>query len=957
MNENAVKVKKKEENFREKVRFGCFFLILLTVLSLWLLHHQCAVYGLPQWMKKSITNFLDQRGYQFSSELIKFSFTDGLTMVKPALSEKKSGIEAKADLMQINVFPMDFFKGIFCPLQIHIVRGRAEIPLLPETGNEGKMDRLIIRDLNSEIRGKPGLLFVRSTSAMIGNIHVRMEGTIDNLLHKTAENLFLSYWDHGKHSSRETKKSIPEKNIQKESYGIIELFPFEIRKKFMNLYLNFEQSEGKRPPQCELKFHLDLNDFQRCTLVSEIQIPAFRYGGMNIREMREKFSLQNGVLKLEQISADLGNGSNITAEGVYNDSGKEVSGKISGNCHVQDLMGFLNPELRTKIEEHIQFGKEKISFNGILNNFSVANRRYQSTLVLVLPEIIVDGIVLNNAVLNVSAETGKLTGSVKQASVKDGGSVSGNFVIDNSGIHCNLQGETKLQIFQQVFPEKIRDFIQNHISYNGDEEPISFSGNINSDNMKERFFSGNIKLKYPHIRINGVEIQNIDTDVEFTPELFRFKKISAETKDGSSFSGTITCDLKKEQITARVVCSGIPGKIAAVMDTLWQTESLQYLAKDVSCPDPKGVVEGNLDLIASYGNTPFYYISGEVVMKDPIYCGVPFRYGAARFITDSDYNLIMPDIILESETGALKVEAIYRGDPKNAAGGRLHFNVKSSIKGNDLLKIFYPYWSLSVFDFPDPIDLTSSGVIDYSDQKKSEFKINLQNCSCRFAGAKLTDINAVIDYQNWIFLCKNARGTLSKGSFNADFSCNFFKGTGSFSQTLENADLTDFLREFNISDYAPAGTGNGKLSFVSSADFSVQDNGNLSMNGTGNLDLKGDDLWNIPILSSFLKYIGDAWPMLKSGAGISRVSCNMEFKNDRAVIREVNTNGNLISMDADGYFCWNTGDYNMTFRSELLKNTLPFEAMSKILSPVSWIMSKTFKGVHSFTKKDQSDKK
>ena len=124
------------------------------------------------------------------------------------------------------------------------------------------------------------------------------------------------------------------------------------------------------------------------------------------------------------------------------------------------------------------------------------------------------------------------------------------------------------------------------------------------------------------------------------------------------------------------------------------------------------------------------------------------------------------------------------------------------------------------------------------------------------------------------------------------------------------------------------------------------------MDGSGDLLLSGDELWDIPVLSSFLKNIGDAWPMIGESTGITKISCNIDFKDDAAEIRDVKTNGKIISLDADGKFFWNTGKYDLLFRAELLKDTLPFEAMSKLLTPVSWMLNKNFQGTYLLKKSD-----
>ena len=116
------------------------------------------------------------------------------------------------------------------------------------------------------------------------------------------------------------------------------------------------------------------------------------------------------------------------------------------------------------------------------------------------------------------------------------------------------------------------------------------------------------------------------------------------------------------------------------------------------------------------------------------------------------------------------------------------------------------------------------------------------------------------------------------------------------------------------------------------------------INGSGDLLVKGDDLWNIPLFESMRKMVSEAWPMIGKGIGITQVSCKLVYKDDRALIRNFKSNGSFVSMDTFGEYSWESGEYDLTVRAELLKDALPFEIASTILKPISWILSKNYKG-------------
>ena len=59
---------------------------------------------------------------------------------------------------------------------------------------------------------------------------------------------------------------------------------------------------------------------------------------------------------------------------------------------------------------------------------------------------------------------------------------------------------------------------------------------------------------------------------------------------------------------------------------------------------------------------------------------------------------------------------------------------------------------------------------------------------------------------------------------------------------------------------------------------------------------------------------------------------------------ESSSNGSVVAIRTDGEYNWQNEEFDFRILSELLKGTLPFAAMSKVLSPVSWILQKRIRG-------------
>lgn len=939
---------KKEKNRQKKRRISHKILFVVWIsflLFFWWFNHYCTVKGVPGWLLNCIATPLEKSGYQLKAEQVFFNFTDGIRINELNYYSRNSGIRLYAPELYIDIHPLRIFKGVSCPVEITVRNASATLPMIPEAGVEGKKDCLDIANINAEINGEKGCFSVEEASAKLGNISVRMNGSVNNLLHIIAENIMAEYW--------EKDKSGKKRKIRKYPYGIMQIFPIDIRKKFMLTYRQIEQIKIKAPIECDIKFNIDVNDFKNCEINSEIQLPEFQFNNLKVCGIKEQISLKNGVLRLNEVTFDFGNGASITAAGTYYDEKNMFSGKMKGDCQITDLMNFTNSTLSDDIRKHVVFSNQKVTFHGILEHFSVSGDRYKGKIDLTLPEITVNGIVMKNVKLHVRVDEKRLYGEILHAEI-NGCNVTGSLTLDESGeILCKMQGKAYLKTFQKAFPEEAQKFIEKKVTFLKPESPIDFSGKLRIDTRRKNRYSGQVSLKYSHICLNGIEIQDIEGEMEFSAEEIHFSKISAKTSDGSVSSGSLQFDLQKQHITAKIITSGIPVNLAKSFDTIWQTDSLMPLAKDISSTDPKGVAETDMVLFADYGEKPFYQICGNVVMRNPTYMGIPFQYGAARFITDSTDKVIIPELILKTKDNYMRLNSIYFLKEDKTGEETLYFDLDSTIKGNDLLTIFGEGYKPELVDFPFPVDVKAKGVINYTKVKKTTMKVDIKNGSCTFAGAKVTDIDTVVHFKDDIISFTNADMAFCKGVCKVDFNYDFETEKGSFKQTLEGADLFETIKEFKSSQILPKGTGNGKVNFDSKGTFEYKSDNTLLINGKGELRLFGKELWNIPILNDFLKYITGAWSILGDEPGITEISSDILFKGEKAVISDVRANGSIVSIDADGEFSWNTGMYDITVQGILLKSALPFNAASTVLKPISWMLKKNFKGKYTLSQQPQ----
>ena len=198
------------------------------------------------------------------------------------------------------------------------------------------------------------------------------------------EEIFSEYWEEDKSGKKWKKREYP--------YGIMQIFPLEVRKKFILTCRNYERLMLPENPECDISFYLDLNDFKQCTVNATILMPEFQYEGITVRRIREEISLKDGIVSLNEAAIDIGDRSALTVTGIYDDNGSVFKGKIKGNCNISELLKLTGNSLPPELEKYIVFRNDTVLFEGNLDHFSVSGNQFDTTLKLTLPEIVVDGV-------------------------------------------------------------------------------------------------------------------------------------------------------------------------------------------------------------------------------------------------------------------------------------------------------------------------------------------------------------------------------------------------------------------------------------------------------------------------------------------------------------------------------------------------------------------------------------
>ncbi len=901
--------------------------------------------GLPESLHRKIEKMAEVCGYKLEIASIHAGVWNGIVCTDVRVSGGPFLPDFSANRVCIDFVPTRIFMGILLPFIMEIEQGTGVFPLFPEYGDEGLYDRLVISNVNASLAGAPGVVKVSRAEGSLNGIRFSMRGTVNNLLHYSGAMLFNALFN----SSDGDKKST-EPVVLKAAYdSFIKSVPVAMRRKILYTLQRLHEKNFSMEPECEVEFHADLTDFEKSTAKVSLKIQEFTYGDLKIKSITEESSLKDGVFSLDQIRVDLGDGTFITASGKYDGTGNAANGNIKGQCRVADIILMLDAAIQEDIGKNAKIGNEIITFDGTLENFNLASRSYHGKLNVHLPHIKIQNLDLNNVSLSVTAKGRKLEGVLLNASMNDGSSIHGKFHLDEEKFEAQLDGTANAENLLKILSPEIAALVRENVrlstpAYRTD---VAFNGKLGFPVGKIKEVSGEFRIRLTDLHVKDIELKSLASTVGFTTSAIQVRDMEALMPDGSKVTGHLFCEPESKYIMANVICTGSPGNMLSAFGKS-NKEFVASLMRDITWPSAANTVEITADLYADYSKDFFYFLTGSMVMRDFSYQKIPFRYGAARFIIDAENRLILPDAILETAEGQMRISAAYKPSGKDLSfkkpDGILVFRLSSSIIGNQMIKSIYPEWTGEYIDFPYPMKVDAHGEINYADENKTRFEALISNGACRWQDIRIDDIDSTLKYENNTVSFRGGEARFSGGRLQMDYLYNFNTEKGRIDARLSSANVFSILENFKVN----AGKNseeykNATLTMNFNADMSYNDKEELLLHGGGDLDIHGANLWTVPILGSFLRIIGKAWSLDSFGA-ITRIAGDFKMNGEALEFKHLRSNGGFVSLDASGAYKWLDNSFDVRVRAELLRNALPFAVMSRLLTPVSWIMEKRLKG-------------
>ena len=931
----------------------CLFLFLVLFLvagGVFALDVWFEFRGVPRTLMEEAACLLRPYGLTFRAGSCKAGILRGIRFENVEISGKNS-LETpslRAERLHLCIMPWRILTGTLLPARIRIEGGALELPLLPEAGAEGETDRVSVTELHADIGGDPGRIVIHKGEGKIRNFAFTVSGSVDNLLHLAAARTSAML-----HDKLMEKAPAPVSSERHASSGwyrrMLGNVPLSLRKSAIRLLDKFSERSFDGIPRIHAFLNVDAKDFNRTHAEALVFLPDFQYGRLKIGAIREKLILSDGMLFFRDLRLELGGGESILAQGRFDSASNSISGTFSGNCSPDKLLLFVSESVRETMAGKLDLSDAgRIAFQGTLDHFSIPDGRYSGTAQLRIPAMVFNGIGLRNVTASTELGDDLISGRIVSGT-SGGNEIESLFTISGNTFKAAVEGKTSPEALRNFLSPPAADFIYGNVEFRNPSDRLHFAGEIVSPDWKNSAFEGKIRLNLPRAFCHGVTLTSASAELAFSADTLAVRGIEARIDDTLDVSGSMKCLLKDRFLSASLVCRGSPGKTIRMLEPR-QRAFIESLTAGIQWPREGNLVETASDIQIHYGKNPSYFITGSLVMTDFRYRGIHFRYGATRFLIDSDRILVLPGAILQTDDGqALVSVSLKSGASRRKGSGRpvpqgglLNFSFESTMAGNDIMRCLYPAWKSEFIDFPYGMKVSASGLIDYGDEKHTRFRAEISNGSCLWKGIRISDVDSTVRYEDNRLFIRNAAATVSRGRVSMDYEFDFNTRKGRIDAKLKSAHLPEILKELHI-NVLDASRMDALVSAGMSSELHYNAASQLQMNGTADLQIKGDDLWSVPVLGDLLKILGKAWNTSSFGS-ITEVNGSFRMEGDELSTDSLKSDGGIVALNADGSYCWNTNEFDFRVRAELLKGTLPFGTLSTVLTPISWILERRIHG-------------
>ncbi len=932
----------------KKKRIVFYTLIsLATVLLVFDLY--CETKGLPAYLERAIERKFQEKGIILNMGNARVGIFHGVILGGVTVKESQYSNWKLLTAESIRFsFPLSF-RGInFDRFSIH--SGTLNLPMFPETGEEGLFDVLSIQNIEADIFRKGNDLEIKYATASLNGFLLNISGEIKDIFNN---NMFLSQG--GKALSDNTLK--PSSALS----GI----PFGARTYFYNELKNLRKNSFSKMPQLQLRVNLSLKEIYSSTVSCKLLIPSFQFRNVNVKEINGSFSLKDKALHFDNLNISLGKDGKLQLNGNMDLTTLLCKGVISGKLNMEKYKNSLEIPALKKMRLSEKFSDLEI----VVNNYSVQHSTGNMQFNAILPDALIYNIPFNDIRINIMVSTDDTEkNSIRIDKMKlsfdrgeyfeFNGSVIG---LKNRKLTGNISGKVLPNRFLAALNENTRKSIESSIKIGN--EPVSFSGYVEKFTSDYRDIRANAEIKIPSVQLRDSTFKNISGRISLNGGTIKGTGFELSSTEGNKLDGEFEYYVPDGQVYVFMHTNGNPSFVYKTADGK-ERVFLKTLYDHITWPPGGESVDMTLKVYYFMKEKPFYLLSGNIVVTDCRYNGAAFDYGSCAFLIDSENLVIIPRIILQQgrtnadislaydnrsgETAIFPSSPLFNLPEKNT--DRLYFETESALPGNSLLKCIIPDWNSPRVNLAGSCPVKVNGTIDYNSDDNTYFAAKLMDGQGEFSGIPLTKVTGAIGMKKQILEIRDMTAESFNGALAFTYTFNIPKNTGKISLNVEEVEFVPLVKNLGFPDFTTHKTGS--LSGDMVADISYSKKNELLMNGKGKISLRDANIWEVPVLKGFTDLMGKSLISREWGE-VTSVDCTYILENDHFQTDSIQTDGNAIALSASGRYYWNTSETDFKVRAKLLKNILPYELFSKLLNPLSWAFEARLHGKGTDLKWDQ----
>lgn len=522
--------------------------------------------------------------------------------------------------------------------------------------------------------------------------------------------------------------------------------------------------------------------------------------------------------------------------------------------------------------------------------------------------------------------------------------LDGSLNVNTGKIDGNVKGKLSpseikeiLKIFEYELPVTLKF-----------SKEISFKMALNDFSLDSFQTNLAFEVNIPKATFKSVKMFNIQSELQLSDHKLSASKLTFYTLK-NKVSGNFQYNIAAKCIDATIQSSGPPEYLAQMMEGNDQ-DMMNKILDRITFPDNNKNIEISADLHCSWDKDFFYFITGNMVMHSFKYFDTAFKSGDAKVTIDSNGILIIPMMTLVQDNALATMTMVYDDskemkyhvkspDFKSEYKSKYRFlsEIRSSLPGKDVLKCIFPEWESGALDMSNKANMKASGVIDFgpletTEEDLTDFKVEIFDSSCKWNGLPIENLKCDLIFKKLDMEIKNVNAKVYDGDLSLYYKTNFITEKGKITVNLKDAKFTPIAKHINwdLKDEK------GEISVITDSDFEFDENGNLLMNGNGNVKIRNSNLWEVPIIKTFGKltsqWIGDQWGV------ISNLDADFIFKKDHLFSDNIQTNGNVVALRSKGNYYWNSGDFEFLIKAEILNAILPYKIIAKVFDPITALL-------------------